>query len=57
MDCDERFTKAFQVAILQYDVNNNVDYADEETLLNTFPVGEVTFDNAHVDGIVSIPFT
>lgn len=51
MDCDERFTKAFQVAILQYDVNNNVDYADEETLLNTFPVGEVTFDNAHVDGI------
>ncbi|CAG9861309.1 unnamed protein product [Phyllotreta striolata] len=46
MDCDERFTKAFQVAVLQYEGGSA-----NETLLNMYPLEEVTYDNAHVDGL------
>ncbi|XP_056642031.1 uncharacterized protein LOC130448620 [Diorhabda sublineata] len=43
MDCDERFTKAFQVAVLEYE--NNGLAADAT------PLEEVTYENAHVDGL------
>jgi len=43
MDCDERFTKAFEVAILHYD-----GAADEE------PEGTPTYDNTFHTGIVNI---
>lgn len=41
MDCDERFTKAFEVAILHY------DKADDNE-----PKGEPTYDNTLHTGIV-----
>lgn len=43
MDCDERFTKAFEVAILHY------DGADDEE-----PEGIPTYDNTFHTGIVNI---
>lgn len=43
MDCDERFTKAFEVSILHYDGAN-----DEE------PEGTPTYDNTLHSGIVNI---
>jgi L-ascorbate oxidase len=43
MDCDERFTKAYQVAVLQY--------KDAE---QTYPLGEPSYDNSKKDGMVII---
>jgi len=43
MDCDERFTKAFEVAILHY------DGADDNE-----PEGIPTYDNSLYSGIVNI---
>lgn len=43
MDCDERFTKAFEVSILHYD-----GAGDDE------PEGIPTYDNTHHPGIVNI---
>nr|XP_023019016.1 laccase-1-like [Leptinotarsa decemlineata] len=43
MDCDERFTKAFQVAVLQYDGLN--------ATIEDYPEDIVTYENAHRNGI------
>jgi L-ascorbate oxidase len=43
MDCDERFTKAYQMAVLQY--------KDAE---QTYPLDEPSYDNSKKDGMVII---
>lgn len=43
MDCDERFTKAHQVATLQYIGASNTEY----------PNGDADYDLAHKEGLVS----
>ncbi|CAG9818287.1 unnamed protein product [Phaedon cochleariae] len=43
MDCDERFTKAFQTAVLEYDGLNTTE--------EDYPEGNVDYDNAHNDGL------
>jgi hypothetical protein len=46
MDCDERFTKAHQVAVLHYDAAPE----DEK------PPGEVSYEAAHRIGMVSMKY-
>ncbi|XP_072384918.1 uncharacterized protein [Diabrotica undecimpunctata] len=43
MDCDERFTKAFQVAVLEYENNDLPPYS--------YPPQNVSYDNSHIDGL------
>lgn len=45
MDCDERFTRAHQVAVLEYDGSN--------ATRNDYPDGKLTYENAHKDGLVN----
>jgi len=46
MDCDERFTKAHQVAVLHY----------VGAPLNKEPPGEVSYEEAHRKGLVSMEY-
>jgi L-ascorbate oxidase len=45
MDCDERFTKAYQVAVLQY-----------KDVEQSYPLGEPNYDNSEKDGMVKMIF-
>lgn len=46
MDCDERFTKAYQMAVLEYKGLNVSE--------DSYPAGPIpNWDNSHKDGIVS----
>lgn len=44
MDCDERFTSAYQVAILHYEGADEVDD----------PTGDVSYESTAREGLVSI---